>query len=278
MQNIHTHAWDRDLHFAELLSDGEDTSPKGLFATTVHFDPFIKDMLPFDKVVVFGMKAKLVGVWVPDQFIADFVAKDPAKLVGFVSCDPTQEGYMEELKYGVESLHLCGVKMAPMYAGFDPRDSRCDSVYMYCQENGIPILFHAGTTFLMKAPLKFSRPILFDEIAIKYPNLKIVLAHMGHPYCEECIVVIRKHPNLYTDISALQGRPWQFYNAMISVQEYRVENKLLFGTDYPFMSSIETIRRFRDINEMTSGTSLPQVSVRVMDEILERNSLNLLGI
>ena len=123
--------------------------------------------------------------------------------------------------------------MGPTYAGFDPRDSRCDSVYRYCQARGVPILFHVGTTYNRLAPLGLSRPWLWDEVAINYPDLRMVLAHVGHPFCDECLVVIRKHPHVYADIAALFYRPWQFYNMMISAQEYQVTHKLLFGTDYP---------------------------------------------
>ena len=124
--------------------------------------------------------------------------------------------------------------MGPMYAGFDPRDERCAPVYRFCQDRGLPILFHAGTTFIRVAPLGFTRPWLFDEVAIAYPELRMVLAHVGHPFGEECLVVIRKHPHVYADISALYYRPWQFYTMLIAAQEYHVTHKLLFGTDYPF--------------------------------------------
>ena len=68
----------------------------------------MQDMAPFDRVVVFGMKAKRTGYWVPDSYIADFVAQAPDKLVGFAGCDPTQPGHMEELHFAVENLGLQG--------------------------------------------------------------------------------------------------------------------------------------------------------------------------
>ena len=73
------------------------------------------------------------------------------KLYGFAGCDPTQPGYMDELRHGIEDLGLVVVKMGPMYAGFDPRDGRCTPVYDYCQERGLPVLFHSGTTFIRAA-------------------------------------------------------------------------------------------------------------------------------
>ena len=278
MQNIHAHTWDQTLHFAPATVREADISRGYPIDLTVKFDALMEDMAPFEKVVLFGMKARLNGYWVPDEYVAAFIARAPGKLYGFAGCDPTQPRYMEELKHGIERLHLSGVKMGPMYAGFDPRDLRCEPVYAYCQERGLPIMMHSGTTYNSKAPLKYSRPWLWDDVAIHRPELRIVLAHVGHPFCEECLVVIRKHPNLYADISALYYRPWQFYNMLIAAQEYKVTHKLLFGTDYPFAKGKESIEGLQNINEMLAGTALPRVSNDTIDEILNRDSFTLLGI
>jgi predicted TIM-barrel fold metal-dependent hydrolase len=278
MQNIHAHAWDPSAHFdASTISESQLSRghPIDLF---VDFDAFMEDMAPFEKVAVFGMKARLTGYWVPDQYVAEFVARAPQKLVGFASCDPTQAGYLTELRHGIEALRLSGVKMGPVYAGFDPRDERCDPIYRYCQQRGVPILFHTGTTFNRAAPLGLSRPWLFDEVAIRYPELRMVLAHVGHPFCEECLVVIRKHQHMYADIAALYYRPWQFYNTLIAAQEYGVTHKLLFGTDYPFTSSLQSIRGLRGVNAVVGHSGLPQVSEQVIDAILARDACGLLGI
>ena len=56
------------------------------------YDAFVRDMEPYDKVVVFGLKGRLTGYWVPDEYVAQFVARNPQKLYGFAACDPTQGG------------------------------------------------------------------------------------------------------------------------------------------------------------------------------------------
>lgn len=278
MQNVHSHAWNQNLHFDDSTVKESDLSRGYRIDLTVDIDAFLADMEPFEKVIVFGLKGRLTGYWVPDRYVADFVSKAPEKLVGFASCDPTQDGYMDDLRAAVERLSLKGVKMGPIYGGFDPRDPRCKPVYEYCQARGLPIVVHTGTTFNRAAPLGYSRPWLFDEVAIEYPELRMVLAHMGHPYCEECLVVIRKHPHLYADISALYYRPWQFYNAMVAAQEYKVLHKLLFGTDYPFTKAADSIEGVRNLNGITGSSGLPVVSQEAIEEILERDALRLLGI
>jgi predicted TIM-barrel fold metal-dependent hydrolase len=84
--------------------------------------------------------------------VAQFVAGAPQKLIGFAACDPTQSGHFDELKDAIEQLGLRGLKLGPIYAGFDPRDASCDPVYAYCQDHGLPIMFHSGTTYNRDAP------------------------------------------------------------------------------------------------------------------------------
>ncbi len=278
MQNIHSHTWDPEQHIAAATREEANISRGAPMDLSIDFDVFMADSAPFAQVAVFGLKARLNGYWVPDAYVAAFVQRAPHKLVGFAASDPTQAGCMDELRHGIEELGLVGLKMAPMYAGFDPRDPRCDAVYAYCQAHAIPILFHSGTTFNHAAPLGVTRPWLFDEVAIRYPELRMVLAHVGHPFCEECLVVIRKHPHVYADISALFYRPWQFYNMLIAAQEYKVTHKLLFGTDYPFAKGEESIQGLRNANHIIGQSGLPSVTQETIDGILNRDAFALLGI
>jgi predicted TIM-barrel fold metal-dependent hydrolase len=278
MHNVHSHTWSQSRHMADFFVKEAELSRGRALDLSVDFDAFMADAQPFERVVVFGAKARLNGLWVPDDYVAEFVARAPDRLIGFAACDPTQPSYLDELHDAIDRLHLRGVKMMPMYAGFDPRDPRCEPVYAYCQSRGLPILFHTGTTFNRAAPLEFTRPWLWDEVAIKHPDLRMVLAHVGHPFCEECLVVIRKHPHVYADISALFYRPWQFYNMLIAAQEYNVAHKLLFGTDYPFARAHESIDGLRNANRVSGSSGLPQVSAATIDGILNRDALSLLGL
>ena len=104
------------------------------------------------------------------------------------------------------------------------------------------------------------------------------MAHVGHPFSDECLVVIRKHPHVYADISALYYRPWQFYNTLIIAQEYKVTHKLLFGTDYPFAGGQASIDGLRNVNHIIGDSGLPRVTDETIDGILHRDALHLLGI
>jgi hypothetical protein len=140
----------------------------------------------------------------------------------------------------------------------------------------MPILYHFGTTFCAAAPLAVTRPALADDIARRFPELRIIIAHLGHPWEGEALVTARKHPHVYCDISALHYRPWQFYNSMVLAQEYRVTHKLLFGSDYPFTTPGASIDAMRRMNEPLQGTHLPRIASETVEGIIHRDSLSLL--
>jgi predicted TIM-barrel fold metal-dependent hydrolase len=113
---------------------------------------------------------------------------------------------------------------------------------------------------------------------MRYPNVKIIMAHLSHPYEGECIVTIRKHPNVYADISALHYRPFQFYHSLMLVQEYGVWDKLLFGSDYPFTTVNATIQDLQRMNEMLQGTALPRLQMEQIEKLIHRDALRVLGL
>jgi predicted TIM-barrel fold metal-dependent hydrolase len=101
---------------------------------------------------------------------------------------------------------------------------------------------------------------------------------LGHPYEGECVVVVRKHPNVYADISALHYRPFQLYQSLMLVQEYGVWDKILFGTDYPFTTVNATIDGVQKLNTLLEGTLLPRLDEAQIDAMIHRDSLRLLGL
>ena len=131
-------------------------------------------------------------------------------------------------------------------------------------------------SFVRFGPLEWSRPILIDAVARRHPELKIIMAHLGHPWEGETIAVIRKHPNVYADVSALHYRPWQFYHSMMLAQEYGATGKLLFGSDYPFTTPSASIEGIRNVNRFCSGSALPRVSEQALEEMFQRDTIRLL--
>jgi len=240
---------------------------------------FENDLAQVDKAVVFGLNAKASGVVVPNEYIAEYVKIYPDKVIGFACVDPTQYNASQELKYCIKELGLKGVKLCPIYQHFNPQDERLAyPIYEIAQDCNIPILFHMGTSFIQNGLLEYSKPVLLERVAIDFPKLKMVIAHMGHPWESDTIVLIRKQPNIYADISALYYRPWQFYNMIVLAMEYKVTEKMFFGTDFPVATPKQSIDGIKNIKKFWVGTSLPEVPENVLDNIIHRNSLKTLGV
>ena len=98
-------------------------------------------------------------------------------------------------------LGLVGCKLGPIYQNVDPLGPEFLRVCEALERLELPMLIHQGTTFARAGSLLLARPILLDEIALRYPQLKIVIAHIGHPWFDEAIAVVRRHPHVYADVS-----------------------------------------------------------------------------
>ena len=277
--DVHSHYFRYPNHFTEEFKKQSLRSRNGVEVDlTVRWEEYHASAQECDKTIVFGAKAKLSGQWVPDREVADYVAKNPDSLIGFMCLDPTQPGWRDEMEEGHRNLRLKGIKLLPMYAGFKPNDPQLDDLWRYATKHGLPVLLHTGTTFINHAPLDCTLPRLIDDVAIRFPDVKIVMAHLGHPYEGECIATIRKHDNVYADCSALHYRPFQLYHSLMLLQEYGVWHKLLFGSDYPFTTVTASLAGMRQLNKMLEGTALPRLNMDEMEKMFHRDSLAALGI
>ncbi len=277
--DVHSHTWKFPDHFNEDFRKQAKRARTGYGVDlTVDYEHYRAEAVDDICTIVFGGKAKLSGLWVDDQYVADYCALHPESLIGFMSLDPTQAGWQDEMYAGREKLGLRGIKLLSMYAGFRPDDPSLDPLWKYATEHKLPVLLHTGTTFIAQAPLECTLPRHLDVVATRFPDVRIVMAHLSHPYEGECVAVIRKHPNVYADISALHYRPFQFYNSLMLVQEYGVWDKVLFGTDYPFTTVNASIDGLRNLNSMLEGTSLPRLETDQIEALIRRNSLQLLGL
>lgn len=277
--DVHSHAWAYPEHFGDDFRAQAERAWKGAGVDlTVRYEDYRAAAKDETRTVVFGGKARLSGLWVDDGYVADYVAQHPDALIGFLSVDPTQEGWEDELREGHQTLGLRGIKLLPMYAGFVPCDPLLDPLWAYAQKHHLPVLLHTGTTFIAQAPLYCTLPRHIDEVAIRFPDVKIVMAHLSHPYEGECVVTIRKHPNVYADVSAIYYRRFQLYQSLMLVQEYGVWDKLLFGTDYPFATVNGSVTGLRTLNDMLEGTALPRLNADEIEGVIYRDALNILGL
>jgi predicted TIM-barrel fold metal-dependent hydrolase len=277
--DVHSHFWEYPKHFGDSFRQQATRARAGVEVDlTVRYEEY-RSTAPADvKTIVFGGKAKLSGLWVDDEAVAGYVCQHSDTLIGFLSVDLTQPGWMRELEHGHQQLGLRGVKLLSMYAGFRPDDPLWHPFWRYTQQHGLPVLLHTGTTFVAQAPLEHTLPRHLDAVAIRFPEQRMILAHLGHPYEGECVAVIRKHPHVYADISALHYRPFQLYHSLMLVQEYGVWDKVLFGTDYPFTTVNASLAGLRSLNDMLVGTALPRLNEAAIEQMIYRDSLPLLNL
>ncbi|MGO9199182.1 MAG: amidohydrolase family protein [Limisphaerales bacterium] len=231
-----------------------------------------------DVAIVFGIQAAATGWKVPNDLVAAHVQRAPERLMFFASVDPGQPNFEAELERCHQHLRCRGVKLAPIYQGVHPLDPRYRHIYAYCQKHGLPILIHMATTFSSGTPLEYARPAHMDQVAIDFPELKLVLAHLGHPWEGETIAVIRRNANVFADLSALYYRPWQFYSSMRLIVEYHAEHKVLFGSDFPFTTTGDSLRGVTNVNGILAASGLPLVPSEVIEGIIHRDALASLGL
>jgi predicted TIM-barrel fold metal-dependent hydrolase len=266
--DCHVNIWNEE-HVLPLYHQQLGRVRKGEMAPKADADTLYSEMAEVERAIVFALRyGDSIGVESDDETTAAAVRKYPDKFVGFAYVDPRRADYMELLRHAVEDLGLKGVKFGPIYNGVALSDPRLEPVYEYLQRHNLPLTMHMGTTFARNAPIDMGRAIHVEPVALKYPDLTMVLAHMGHPWYDEAIVVSRKQPNVFLEVSALFYRPWQYYNMLISAQEYGITDKIFFGTDFPFARVGESVEGLLHINDQLQGTALPRVSAETQQRIL----------
>ncbi|ACP44637.1 amidohydrolase 2 [Sulfolobus islandicus Y.G.57.14] len=233
---------------------------KGLKETLDYYESFgIKRfvVLPIDSMTFLGRR-------IPNQ-----VVNLDDRIVKFISVDPLKPNAIEELKKAIKEFEPIGVKLHPQLQGFNPLDERALKLYEIIDSHGLVVVFHTGTSGIgagVKSSIRldYGRPIYFDEIAVRYHNMKIVLAHFGWPWTEETIAIALHKPNIYLDLSGWAPRyiPQTIWN-----NAKRLSDKLLFGSDFPLIRPERWIEEFKSIN----------LSQDIKDKILKHNAERLIN-
>ncbi len=228
-----------------------------------------------DKFVVLTLKFDQLGIQVPDEFVANYVKEFPGRAIGFCGIDPLDPNSPRQLEHAVKELGLRGIKFSPVYSGFDPWCKEAWAIYEMADKLGVPMLWHQSAAYAAKSHLESGNPILIDKIARAFPKLRIIIAHVGQPWTDETVVLLRKHKHLYSDLSARFHRKWQLYNALMLALDYKVTDQLLFGSDWPLQSTQVAIDMFRSINDWGEGVKMPKFPDEVIEDIIYHRPLEL---
>lgn len=233
---------------------------------------------PAEVVFVLGFVSDYLDVAIPNIFISDYVAAHPEHLIGFAGIDPVRENVLEEIRRLREEEQFAGLVLSPACQNFHPCDSRVMGIYELAEELGMPIFFINSEKLPKYAILQYANTLALDEVARAFPNLKIIITHLGFPWVEQTISLLAKHPNVFADVAGLSNKPWQAYRSLTLAYEYEVIDKLLFASDFPCSTVKTAVEALYNLNKITLDSVLPAVPREQLRGIVERNSLELLGL
>lgn len=229
-----------------------------------------------DKCIVLALSGESTEK--SNKDLSDYV-KDQPKMVGFGVFNPLiDKPTTKNIKSQTKDLGLKGMVLYCPQGGFHPADSRVMRLYEVVEGLELPIFFHNSTPFWSGDIMDFSQPYLLDEVARKFPDLKMVIGRMGMPFLSQTISMITKHKNVYADLSITPQRIWEIYNLVVTCYESGIMNKLLFGSGYPQASPSECIETLLGFNKLMANTNLPNVPREEIREIIERDTMSILGI
>ncbi len=232
-----------------------------------------------NRVFVLALKSHYLDAEVSNDEVAAYVRSHPTRLIGFAAVDPSRpKEAIDDLRRAHEEMGLRGVTIWPAAQDFHPAHSAAMRVYTEVCRREMPLLFHQDIGSCQSAIMEFARPYLVDEVAREFPTLKIVVSQLGYPWTEEAVALLAKHRNVFADISGLLDYPWKAYNALLAAFQAGVMDRLLFGSNFPYGTTATCIESLYSINQFSHGTALPAIPREQLRQIVERDTLNLLGI
>ncbi|MDN3357517.1 amidohydrolase family protein [Actinomadura sp. DC4] len=211
---------------------------------------------------------------VPNEEVAEAAAANPDVLIPFASIDPFRgKAGVRQARRLVEEYGVKGFKFHPNIQGFFPDDRLAYGLYEAIEELGAIALFHTGQTGIGAGlpggggiRLKYSDPMRVDDVAVDFPAMPIILAHPSFPWQDAALSVATHKPTVYIDLSGWS--PKYFPPQLVRYANSLLQDKVLFGSDYPVISPDRWLKDF---------AALPMKD-EVRPKILKHNAARLLGL
>ena len=200
-------------------------------------------MIASDKETNFGTKF-------PNDDLADLVSQAPDRIVGLAGVDPHKGAKAaDELEWALRDLGLKGLTIGPWEHDLYPNDESYFPLYELCMAYDVPVTIHASVHFGRAAKLDYSRPIYIDDVAVRFPELKIVAVHGGWPWVAELVATAWRHPNVYIDISGIRpkyvGKPGTGWDPLSTSGNSLLQDKVLWGTAWPLQPFARSLAEAR---------------------------------
>jgi predicted TIM-barrel fold metal-dependent hydrolase len=225
--------------------------------------------------VIFSVDERLTGrPPVPNEVVARFAADNADVAIAFASIDPHRgaEG-VAEARSLIASGSIRGLKLHPPVQQFHPNDRVAYPLYEVFAEARLPVLFHTGHSGIGTGMpggggirLKYGHPMPIDDVAVDFPGMPIIMAHPSFPWQDEAISVCLHKPTVYIDLSGWS--PKYFSPTLIQYANTMLKHKVLFGSDYPWITPDRWLADFEKIG----------IREEVRPLILKENAVRLLGL
>ena len=136
-----------------------------------------------------------------------------------------------------------GIKLYPGYDFYPINDPSLETVFRIAEKHDVPVMIHTGDTYAKTAKVRMAHPLLVDDVAVDYPDVKFVMCHLGNPWFQDAAEVLYKNDNVYADISGLTLGDFSYEFERYMVQRVRdmitymgdPGKQLMFGTDWPLV-------------------------------------------
>ncbi len=212
----------------------------------------------------------------PNDHLAGVVAQHPDRIVGTASVDPITDpaAAVREIERCVTRLGFRAVRLYPTYQHWDPRDERVYPVYRKCIDLGIVAQIHMGWTPVTIAAMEYQRPWLLDEVGRKFPELTVVINHLGYPYVDECTCLIARHDNFHGEISVWGFlHPSKIMRMMVDFGSLCSFDKMLYGSGNMFLHTYPKV--MRSLDSVADRYGLPRIPEEAMTKIMGENACRL---
>jgi predicted TIM-barrel fold metal-dependent hydrolase len=253
--DVHTHAWKSALQVGDAPSESQEAMGRYFrYAPQHQTVPEMAEMYRKLKMafVVFTVDAPKEPRKISNEEIAELANKNADVAIPFASIDPHRPDAAERARRLIREHRVKGFKFHPSVQEFFPNDRLAYPLYVVIAEAKLPALFHTGQTGVGAGTpggggikLKYSNPMLLDDVAADFPDMPIVLAHPSFPWQEEALSVATHKPQVYIDLSGWS--PKYFPPILVQYANTLLKDKIMFGTDYPVMTPERWIADFEKL-------------------------------
>ena len=210
---------------------------------------------------------------IPNEEILEAAHANSDMMVAFASIDPHKGKFGAREARRLIADGVRGFKFHPTCQGFFPNDRMAYKLYEVIAEHKLPAIFHSGHSGIgtgMRGGggmrLKYSNPIHVDDVAVDFPDMKIIIAHPSWPWQDEALSVCLHKQNVYIDLSGWS--PKYFPPQLVQYANSQLKKKILFGSDFPLIPPDRWIKDFKEAN----------FKPEVHDLILKHNAIEALGL